>query len=249
MTISRAAGHSKAWYSRWFGEEYLQLYPHRDAGEAGRAAALVVRSARPEPGGRVLDLACGAGRHLSTLGEHGLRPVGLDLSLPLLLLAKAPALVRGDMRLLPFGPGTFQLVTSFFTSFGYFPDPREDLRVLAEVRRVLARGGSFGFDFLNARRVRELLVPVDERETDGRRVVQRRRLVEGGRVVEKRIEITGAGGESEGVFHERVRLYTVAELLELFHGAGLEPVERFGDYTGAPLERESPRVILIGRAR
>ena len=30
------------WFEEWFGEEYLQLYPHRDAAEAERAVALIL---------------------------------------------------------------------------------------------------------------------------------------------------------------------------------------------------------------
>ena len=32
------------WYEEWFGEEYLQLYPHRDDADADRAVALILRS-------------------------------------------------------------------------------------------------------------------------------------------------------------------------------------------------------------
>ena len=30
------------WFEEWFGEEYLRLYPHRDAAEAERAVALIL---------------------------------------------------------------------------------------------------------------------------------------------------------------------------------------------------------------
>ena len=51
------------WFEEWFGEEYLQLYPHRDAAEAERAVALILDRVGFAPGWRVLDVACGAGRH------------------------------------------------------------------------------------------------------------------------------------------------------------------------------------------
>jgi SAM-dependent methyltransferase len=240
------------WYSRWFGEAYLQLYPHRDREEAERAVGLVLEHAHMAEGARVLDIACGAGRHLSALRDRGVRPVGLDLSATLLRVGRRdhpdiPA-VRGDMRCLPFDDGSFDLVTSFFTSFGYFPEMAEDRQVLEEARRVLAPGGRFAFDFLNARRVRALLQPRDEREMEGRRVVQTRRLVEDDQVVEKRIEIHEGSGAPD-VFYERVRLYSPEELEVMLERGGFIPLQRFGDYDGAPLEDDSPRVILLGRAR
>ena len=239
------------WYQRWFGEEYLQLYPHRDEAEANEAVGLLVDECSLVPGDSVLDLACGAGRHLRSLRERGLCPIGLDLSLSLLLNAKGTnlkeALVRADMRVLPFAPDHFAVVTSFFTSFGYFRCD-DDGRVLLEIRRVLRDGGYLLLDFLNSRRVRETLSPRDESEINGRQVVQERRLVDGGRAVEKTIRIAGEGGREPEVFHERVRLYSATELRSLLTSCRLTPERWFGDYAGGPLTESAPRVIALARA-
>jgi SAM-dependent methyltransferase len=239
------------WFEAWFGREYLQLYPYRDDEEAERAVDLVVRGARLPPGATVLDLACGAGRHVEHQRAHGYRAFGLDLSAELLAVARRDGLpvVRGDMRELPVRGASVGMVTSFFTSFGYFPDPADDAHVLREVRRVLAPGGLFAVDFLNAEQVRAALRPRDQVELGRRRVVQTRELVEGGRVVQKRIEIHEHGRREPRVFHERVRLYAPDELWEMMNRAHIEPFAWFGDYAGGPLTVRAPRVILIGRAR
>jgi SAM-dependent methyltransferase len=245
-----STGAGAEWFAEWFGEEYLELYPHRDETEAERAVDLIVDNASVPDGAPALDLACGAGRHVQHMVERGVRAFGLDLSHSLLRLAAGDALpvVRGDMRDLPVATASLALVTSFFTSFGYFPDSADDERVLREVRRVLAPGGTFAVDFLNADRVRAELRPVDEVELGLRRVVQTRRLLEGGRVVEKRIEIHEVGRREPRVFHERVRLYGADELSALMERAGLTPYRTFGGYHGEPLSPETPRVILLGRA-
>jgi SAM-dependent methyltransferase len=149
------------------------------------------------------------------------------------------------MRHLPFADESFDLVTSFFTSFGYFDSDDEDRKVLAEVRRVLRPEGRVMLDFLNARRVRESLEPRDERRIGGKRVEQMRRLVDGGRRVEKRIRIRGEGVEED--FVERVRLYDAADLAALFDAVGLVVERRFGDYAGAPPSPSAPREILLAR--
>jgi SAM-dependent methyltransferase len=246
-----AAPTGAEWFEEWFGEEYLELYPHRDESEAERAVDLIVAHAADRAGGRALDLACGAGRHVERLRESGFRAFGLDLSLPLLRRARAEGVpaIRADMRVLPVTSGSLDLVTSFFTSFGYFPDAADDRRVLGEIHRVLAPGGRFAVDFLNAQRVRDELRPRDEVELGLRRFVQTRRLVDGGRVVEKRIEIYDAGRREPRVFHERVRLYAADELAALLESAGIEPFASFGDYSGAPVGPGTPRVILLGRTR
>jgi SAM-dependent methyltransferase len=232
------------WFSRWFGEEYLRLYPHRDMGEARDAVALL--TGRVRFSGPVLDLACGAGRHLRAFHDRGVSPIGLDLSPHLLERAKKrvpeASLVRGDMRHLPFPGEAFTVVSSFFTSFGYFEREGDDRRVLREIARVLRPGGHLFLDFLNAPKVRADLVPRDRRVVDGREVVQTRRLVDEGRRVEKTIRI-----DRDRTFTERVRLYDARELEALLVDAGLEPLERLGDYRGAPHTPDSPRTILLAR--
>lgn len=236
------------WFREWFGEEYLALYPHRDAREAEAAVTLFREAVDPDPDAPLLDLACGAGRHLRVLADLGFRPVGIDLSRELLGEARRregvwPLLVRGDMRRLPFRDAVFGAVTNFFTSFGYFASSEEDGEVAAEMRRVLRPRGVFLLDYLNAPRVRAALVPRDERRVEGGTVRQERWL-EGESVV-KRIEIRPAEGEPR-VHYERVRLYGADELERLLERHGLQAEARYGDYDGSPHDDMSPRLILVG---
>ena len=243
---------ARHWFRDWFGEEYLELYPHRDEEEAERAVRLYREAAAPN--GPVLDLACGAGRHLRELARTGIPAVGLDLSRALLNEARAAdpdaKLVRGDMRRLPFADGAFAGLTSFFTSFGYFAARTDDRQVAHEMRRVLRRGGSFMLDFFNADRVREELVPRDVREFAGRRVTQTREIVDDTVVKRIRIEEMEDDGEEADAryFHERVRLYTDRELTDLLEGAGLRVERRYGDYEGRDAAPQAERLILVGEA-
>lgn len=240
------------WFRDWFGREYLALYPHRDRAEARRAVALLHGTPGLKPDARVLDLACGAGRHLVELCRVGYRPVGLDLSMPMLDAARstacAAALARGDMRHLPFRAGAFDIVTSYFTSFGYFADELDDLRVLREVRRVLDAGGWFLLDFMNAHHVVANLRERDYRSVSGWDVVQERRLVEQGRIVEKRITIRNAGDAPQKEFVERVRLYRPEELVHMLAETGFVPGPRFGGYDRSGFSRLSPRCIVMAVA-
>lgn len=235
------------WFERWFGEEYLALYPHRDERDAAAAIALIDRELAARTGtgpGRILDLACGAGRHARMLARLGWT-VGLDLSPTLLRVARrndpAGAYVRGDMRVLPFADLSFGLVTNLFTSFGYFADDREHERVLMEVRRVLRPGGTFVLDYLNASQVRASLVPCDEREVAGVLLEQKRAITNDGRYVVKRITIRDDGR----TFMERVRLFTRSDLRTMLTRHGLRVYASFGDYSGSPQDDASPRAIFF----
>ena len=203
------------------------------------------------PPGTVLDLACGTGRHLRELVSAGVDSVGLDLSDVLLAEARAASprvrLVQADMRGLPFADGVFAGLTSFFTSFGYFRTRAEDRRVAREARRALRSRGTFMLDFFNAERVRDELVPRDERRIGDRVVVQTRRILED--TVVKRILIRHPDtGAPDREFEERVRLYTPEELETLLRAEGLATRARFGDYGGGEFDRDAERLILVGAA-
>jgi len=233
------------WFEQWFGEEYHVLYPHRDEEEARRAVALVQRAAPWAEGDWVLDLACGAGRHAAELERLGARVVGFDLSPSMLRRARAGVrgpLVRGDMRALPFRPGSFALAVNLFTSFGYFRDDKEHRLVVRQVVESLQAGGRFVLDYLNADSVRRTLRR-DTEEIDGAptEVRVRRRFSEEGKYVVKEIEL---GAENRS-FQERVRLFSPAELTTLLEEEGLRVEAVFGDYDGGPLDGRATRTILV----
>lgn len=243
-----------AWYTEAFGSWYGVVYPHRNRAEAARLAA-TLNDLHPLAGVRLLDVGCGPGRHLSALAGLGARPHGLDLSPELLAEARrvraedagAWPLVRGDMRSLPFGRGSFGAVTSLFTSFGYF-GPEDDRRVLDEAARVLAPGGLHVLDFLNRRQALEHPNPVTSRRSGAYRVDEARRI-EGGRQVVKEVVIRpGEGGDPLASYEERVTLYDEVELGELLAAAGLRPFRALGDYEGGAFDpASSPRLVILSK--
>ena len=233
------------WFEEWFGEEYLKLYPHRDAAEAERAVALILERTGFAPGWRVLDVACGAGRHARALETAGARCVGLDLSMALLRIARgvtrAP-LVRADMRALPIRPGSMDLTVNLFTSFGYFERDAEHTAALHEMVATLRPRGWFVIDFLNSAAVRARLVPRETRRLDGTEVAVARSVSADGRYVCK--TITTASGRR---FTERVRLFGADEITTMLAEARVTVRHRFGDYDASPLGASSPRTILFGQ--
>jgi SAM-dependent methyltransferase len=231
------------WYREWFGEDYLELYSYRDAQEAkDHAAFFHQRVGRVN--GAVLDLACGMGRHLAEFEALGYRAVGCDLSYILLRTGAGRygrmPLVRADMRQLPFRDGAFGGLVNFFTSFGYFDSPQEDAQTLREMARVLGRGSTFLFDYLNVSRELSRLVEREEKVVDGERVVIERWFDNSSRTFNKRITI------GERRFLERVRGYDVDEITSLFTTAGFSIRDVFGGFDGSVFDSRSARLILTG---
>lgn len=232
------------WFEEWFGEEYLHLYPHRNEADAERVVTLLQRVLPWRAGWRVLDVACGAGRHMAALERAGARPFGFDLSA--LLLRRAAGLtdrplVRADMRALPFRPGTMDVTVNLFTSFGYFAADEEHHDAIGQMLSTVRPGGWFVIDFLNAEQVRDALVP-EETARYGDQVAEVRRMITpDGRFVRK--TITMPAGRC---FEERVRLLGPADLERMITAHGASIVGRYGDYQGGPLAGGT-RTILAAR--
>jgi SAM-dependent methyltransferase len=233
------------WFEEWFGEEYLQLYPHRDDAEAARAVALLVQATGFQAGWRVLDVACGAGRHARAFRAAGARCVGVDLSATLLRIARGvtdASLVRADMRALPIRSGSMDLTVNLFTSFGYFDREADHATALQEMVATVRPGGWFAIDFLNPAAVRARLVRCERLAVGGRDVEVIRALSADGHYVSKTIRTEGRS------FVERVRLFEPGEIEAMLGRTGVAVRRRFGDYDASPLQPGSPRTILLGQA-
>jgi demethylmenaquinone methyltransferase/2-methoxy-6-polyprenyl-1,4-benzoquinol methylase len=107
-----------------------------DVGWRNRAVAAL----RAEPGGRVLDIACGTGDLCRTLAEQHLAPIGVDFSVGMLRAARTNApLLRADALNLPFPDAHFDGMTCGFALRNFTnlePMLREAHRVLRPGTRV-----------------------------------------------------------------------------------------------------------------
>jgi SAM-dependent methyltransferase len=233
------------WFEEWFGEEYLQLYPHRNDADAEAMVGLIRRVLPWEAGWRTLDVGCGAGRHARALAQSGARVFGLDLSMSLLrrarVITSAP-LVRADMRQLPIRAGSMDLTVNLFTSFGYFSNDQQHDDALAGMIDTIRPGGWFVMDFLNASTVAHGLVPQETVALGTGPARVTRRLSSEGEYVVKVIE-TAEGRR----FMERVRLLTPEALTAMIRRAGGAIMSTYGSYDGSALTASSPRCIIFAR--
>jgi SAM-dependent methyltransferase len=248
-------GADPRWYDGFFGEDYLAVAP-RDPERTAREVDFVVERLGLEPAARVLDLACGHGRHTVELARRGFRVTGLDLSEPSLARAREAAhaegvdveLVHGDMRELPW-EDEFDAVVNLFTAFGYFAEQADDERVLGEVERALRPGGSFLLDvvslFLLARGFRAR----DWQQLEGGRTMLEDRDYDPltGRSNVTWTFVAPTGERSE--LRHSLRVYTLPELRGMLERAGLEVAEAWGGFDGEPYGFEGRRLIVHARRR
>ncbi len=249
------------WCKEYFGEAYLELYSTYlyDKKQVASEVNFVIGALDIKKGSRILDVACGFGRHLGFFLRKGLRAFGLDLSLPYLRYAarklpkthlrKSP-LVCGDMHTLPFSDESFDAVICLFNSFGYFTpgSPHSHLSVLREVGRILRRGGRFFLEVPNKCPVVAMVKSSPQTIQCGQDFVIHEMwdYAPKARLLYNRTIFNIRGKKSQTGYC--LRIFTAGELRKLFAQAGMEVAATFGDYDGSPYSAaRSPNLLLVGR--
>jgi SAM-dependent methyltransferase len=225
--------------------------------------------------GLVLDLNCGSGRHAMQLHKEGYHIIGLDLSSHLISIAKTKAaelgislaLVKADMRNLPFRSEAFENVISLDSSYGYLPTDIEDIKSLNEVHRIMTQTGSFLFDVFNGEymskryakkfRIRELFFGLAkfsvffglfrQRDYPDFCLVKKRNVTDEGK---KLIDVWVFREKKTGkisVAKHVIRLYSFSRLKELLSQSGLKVVSVLGGYEDQEFSNESRRLIVIAQ--
>lgn len=235
------------WFRTWFDSRYYHmLYRHRDENEASEFIDRLLSYIHLKPGSRVLDLACGKGRHSIFLHSRGFQVTGIDLSGESIRMAKvheAPGLEFGvqDMRDFHFDE-KFDCIVNLFTSFGYFRDPADNLKVIDRVKQHLQPGGYFILDYLNANELCGKQWPEQVHECSGVRFTIRK-AIRDQRIIK---EIHVVEGEESFDFEEDVMLLRSDDIRTMLQTCGLKILAEFGDYQlGAYDPDKSSRFIII----
>jgi SAM-dependent methyltransferase len=149
------ASGARKWWEEMFSEEFLRAIPILSPRQLEREVNFIDRALGLERGGRILDLACGAGQHAVELATRGYDVVGFDLSQSQLDWAGGLAQERGqrlqftygDMRELGY-TDAFDAIISWNTSFGFFEEEK-NVDVVQRIFRGLRPGGRFLLDVIN----------------------------------------------------------------------------------------------------
>lgn len=237
------------WFESWFDSPYYHLlYNNRDESEAKRLLDAIIRELKPQPHShRILDIACGKGRHSHYLQSLGYDAYGIDLSPNSIALAnqglQEHKFFVHDMRKV-FEPEGFDWVLNLFTSFGYFPTPEEDEAALQAMAANLKKGGILVMDFLNAPFVIDRLVKSEEVEREGT-LFRIERKIEDQKVIKS---ITFTGRCNYYTYQEQVRLWDKPTLEALLMKNQMEVLAVKGNYGWQDYKaRESDRLILVAK--
>ncbi len=240
---------SKNWFASWFDSpHYHILYKNRDYKEAEYFLQKLTDYLKPKSTDKILDLACGAGRHSIFLNKLGLNVTGVDLSKNSIETAKEFEndnlnFAVHDMREV-YQENEFDYVFNMFTSFGYFESNEENIKMLRSVEKTLKPGGTFVLDFFNAHQVVRDLVKQETKEIEGVEFQLSRELIDG--QIIKHINFTDENKTFS--FQEKVQAIDLTQFETLFSHTGLKIIATFGDYSLEKFNPEqSERLILIAQ--
>jgi SAM-dependent methyltransferase len=219
---------------------------HYDLIYAGKPYAHEARfvAERLPPPGRLLDLACGTGRHAAEFAKLGWDVTGVDYSPDLLERARANApdarLVEADMRELDLGE-QFDAVTCLFDSIGYPQSDEGVIAALSAARRHLAPGGVLAVEYLHTPALLESFDPLKVRrwDADGARLVRvsETRLDAAASVMHvdyELIELRADGSYAEARETQSNRFFTADEFRALLGEAGLAETATVAAYADDP---------------
>ncbi|MDQ3100376.1 MAG: class I SAM-dependent methyltransferase [Bacteroidota bacterium] len=214
------------WYKQWFGTPwYALLYGHRDEFEAKVWVEAILAEWQLPAGSKVLDLACGRGRHARWLSEAGMLVTGIDISPESIAFAQrsvpAARFCVHDMRE-PFADQEFDAICCLFTSLGYFDSIEDDQKVFASALGALRPGGLFVLDFMNTAVVLSELVPHEDITIEGVDFHIDRTIQQG--AIVKQISVNEGGEVHE--FQEKVQALMPDQLEAMALQAGFKIMAR-----------------------
>lgn len=236
----------ESWFEVWFDSPYYHiLYSHRDEEEAVFFLRNLLSFLKPPADARMLDLACGRGRHALFLHAQGFNVTGVDLAPSNIEHAQSQAadgleFMVHDMRNLLIS-NHFDYVFNLFTSFGYFDHPHEHLKSVVNMATALKPGGKLILDFMNAKAV-GLTEGTITKSYEGY-AFHISKSIERNNIVKK---IVVERDNDSHTYEERVALLRKEDFEWLFAQAGLKMEHVFGNYAlDAFDENHSDRLILI----
>lgn len=251
MIASPILSDKNDWFANWFDTTYYHLlYKNRSVAEAVDFIIKLAHLLQLPRGAKILDNACGKGRHAIHLNKIGYDVTGLDLSEQSIIEAKKSEndtlhFEVHDMRNV-YKENEFDAVFNLFTSFGYFDDEADDLNILYAVKKQLKDEGIFVLDFFNTYPIIQKFVNGyiynDSQTIDGIEFKIHKKSV--GNIILKNIDITD--GDKQFHYTEQVRLYTLQDFLDMFAKAGFFVKQVFGNYVlEGYKEEESDRMIFV----
>jgi len=221
------------WYKDFFDKWYLEIYRDRPLFKEKniqKEFTFIRRVLNLPEGAKVLDLCSGHGRHTIPLAKTGYQMTALDLNKKFLSILKREAkeqkldirIIHSDMRDIPF-MNEFDGIINIFTSFGYFTNDKENLKVLEQVFRALKPAGKFLLDVVNKEWVQRNTHIENKYKIKKYSVLEKIKFNQGTNQWKANFAITNGKGRNYSAKYI-TKLYSLAEIEKMLKQVGFDKI-------------------------
>jgi len=241
----------KSMYDSFFAQATLDSESLRE--KAKTEVEFLYKVLELPQGSKILDVACGTGRHSKMLAEAGYEVTGVDISQDCIDLAKKNNSVvgvsfkLGNMENLSTFINRFDCVVNLFSSFGYFSTDAENEAVLIEMINTLKPGGRLILNTINRDWLLSIYKPAFWFKTGSVLNVNAGNYDPETHYNESYMTLKNEETGETTLSYHRIRLYSAEEMKQLFEKYGLQDIKIYGGFTGEALDgSKSSHPIYIG---
>lgn len=220
-----------------------------------RQVDFVIQKLHLKGGERILDLACGFGRHSLELARRGFSVTGIDITPSYIQFAKEEAQKEGldadflccDIREVRFSYEFDVVLNMADGAIGYLENDTENQKIFTSVSNALKPGGKHFMDIMNGSyadshfpcrlwEAGEKCLTLSEFEWDNKtRVLLYGQIdFEYGRPISKPCMTEG----------NPIRLYTLAEITDMLSSVGLNVTADYADFDGKPSSDNNIQLLI-----
>ena len=235
------------WFEDWFNTSYYHiLYKNRNYKEAKKFIDNLVLHLKIQKNQKLIDIACGKGRHANYFNKLGFDVIGIDLSEKNIHMAKNNETKKlkfqiYDMRNV-FKENYFDIATNLFTSFGYFDAKKDDEKAMISMAKNLKKNGLLIIDFMNVEKTISNLIPSEIKKIDNVLFKINRHITS--KHIVKYINVLDNNKQKQ--YKEKVKILKLVDFYNLTKKAGCRIINIFGNYNLDPFNaKKSNRLILI----
>jgi 2-polyprenyl-3-methyl-5-hydroxy-6-metoxy-1,4-benzoquinol methylase len=238
-----------AWFENWFDTPFYHiLYKNRDYVEAEFFISNLLKELALPEKASILDLACGKGRHAYFMAKKGFEVLGLDLSAESIHSAKRhyspsqPSICMCTTCEIHTKRGNLTMFSTSLPALDILITTIDNQRVVDAIQSYLKPDGTLVVDFMNAHKVANNLVAIEEKEVDGILFKMNREIQDG--YVMKHIRFEHKGESYH--FTEKVLLLFLEDFEALFKKANFKIEKSFGNYALEAFNpSDSDRLIML----
>lgn len=237
------------WFEDWFNSPYYHLlYKDRNHIEAEHFICNILSYLAPKKSSKMLDVACGKGRHSLFINKKGYATDGFDLSKNSIHEAKKHENCNlkfhvNDIRT-PLNKNYYHFAFNLFTSFGYFVDENDNKKAINAIAQSLVKDGILVIDFMNVNYTLNSLTLSEVKRIDGI-TFKITKEIEHDFII-KHIEFDDKNQHYH--YTERVKILHLSDFITYLTQANLKIEATFGDYSLNPFNEEnSERLIIIAK--